>query len=132
MSIEAYLESVKERLLTDEIVVNFQILRERATLVDGYLRVRLKLFDSSLLESSEYVQLSSSGEVQVVTYSYHWADAQNNLIHRWDNTPHHPGLAGFPHHIHESTTGSIVPGTPVDIFCILDKIARHTARSAPS
>ena len=24
----------------------------------------------------------------------------DELIHRWDNTPHHPDIATFPHHQH--------------------------------
>jgi hypothetical protein len=27
-------------------------------------------------------------------YAYHWQDAKNQLLARWDNAPHHPQLAG--------------------------------------
>jgi hypothetical protein len=37
----------------------------------------------------------------VSTYSYQWAEADNQLIKRWDNTPHFPDLTGFPDHIHD-------------------------------
>ena len=125
MSIGSYLEAVKTRLLTDAIVDSFQIVRERATLSDGHLRVRVTLSNGSRFEFSEYVQFSASGAIKVVTYSYHWADAQNNLIRRWDNTPHHPTLSGFPHHIHDGATGSAVPSSPTNIFAVLDEISRH-------
>jgi hypothetical protein len=49
--IEAYLDSIKERFVTDPIVTSFHVIRERSTWVDGHLRVRLTLADGSHLES---------------------------------------------------------------------------------
>jgi hypothetical protein len=50
MTIEAYLEAIKERLVTDPMVTSFHVIRERATLVDGHLRARLTLADDSQFE----------------------------------------------------------------------------------
>lgn len=127
VTIAEYLDSVKERLLTDPVVSSFQVVRERTTLTDGHLRVRLTLTDGSLLEFSKYVQRSPDGQINVVTYSYHWTDAHGDLIRRWDNTPHFPDLPGFPHHIHDGRTDTVGPGEPVSIFAVLDKIARLLA-----
>jgi Family of unknown function (DUF6516) len=87
------------------MVTRFHMIRERSTLIDGHLRARLTLVDGSQLEFSEYMQRSPAGEVAVITYSYHWADAANQLITRWDNTPHFPDLPGFPDHMHDGATG---------------------------
>jgi hypothetical protein len=57
------------------------------------------------------------------TYSYHWTDANNTLIKRWDNTPHFSDMPGFPHHIHHGVTGEVAPGQPMSIFAVLDEIA---------
>lgn len=126
MTIDAYLEAMKERFVTDPLVTHFQVLRERSTLMDGYLRARLVLADGSQLELSEYMQRSSAGEIVVITYSYHWANANNQLITRWDNTPHFPDLPGFPDHIHDGATGQVTPGQPMSIFTVLDAIARRS------
>jgi hypothetical protein len=123
MTIDAYLQAMKERFVTDPIVTRFSVIRERATLVNGYLRARLALADGSQLEFSEYMQRSSAGEIVVITYSYHWADANNQLITRWDNTPHFPGLPGFPDHRHDGATGGVTAGQPMSIFTVLDAIA---------
>jgi hypothetical protein len=123
MTVKAYLDSIKERLVTDPIITGFHTVRERSTLVDGYLRARLDLRDGSQLEFSEYVQDSPANEIVVVTYSYHWADACNQLIKRWDNTPHFPDLPGFPDHIHDRATGQVTSGRPMSIFAVLDQIA---------
>jgi hypothetical protein len=121
VSIAEYLDAIKERLLTASIVASFEIARERITSVDGHVRARLVLVDGSQLEFSEYVQ-RSGGQIEVVTYSYHWADADGALIRRWDNAPHYPDLSGFPHHIHRGATGDVTPGLPMDIFVVLDEM----------
>ena len=127
MTIIEYLDTIKERLTTDPVVSGFSVIRERVTLVDGHLRARLTVSDGSLIEFSEYVQRSPDNQIDVVTYSYHWASADGDLILRWDNTPHFPDLPGFPHHIHDGRKGSVVPGEPVSIFGVLDEIARILA-----
>jgi hypothetical protein len=123
MTIDAYLEAMKERFVTDPLVTQFHVIRARSTLMDGYLRARLALADGSQLEFSEYMQRSSDGTIVVITYSYHWADANQELIVRWDNTPHFPDLPGFPDHIHDGATGQVTPGQPMSIFTVLDEIA---------
>jgi hypothetical protein len=123
MTIEAYLDSIKDRFVTDPIITSFHVIRERSTLIDGHLRARLALADGSQFEFSEYVQRSPAGEIAVITYSYHWADADDQLIRRWDNTPHFPDLPGFPDHIHDGATGEVTPGQPINIFAVLHAIA---------
>lgn len=92
---------MKAQLLTDPLVELIDIRRERSTQADAHLRARLGLFNGDILEFSEYVQRTQGGEIVVITYSYHWANSQSGLVQRWDNTPHFPGLPGFPHHVHE-------------------------------
>lgn len=95
----AYLESIRERLVTDPLVVNFRIRRERHTASNGYLRALLLLSNGTQLEFSEYFQLTPEGDLVVITYSYNWSDMDGVLIQRWDNTPHYPDLPGYPHHV---------------------------------
>jgi hypothetical protein len=64
-----YLDSVKERLLTDAIVTGFDIRRERHTVSAGHLRVRLSLVDGSRLEFSEYLERTPEERMQVAVYS---------------------------------------------------------------
>jgi hypothetical protein len=46
----AYLESIREQLVADPLVVSFQIRRERHTASDGHLRALLSLSDGTQLE----------------------------------------------------------------------------------
>ncbi len=128
MTISEYLKGVKNRLLTDACVVRFTIRRERATLSEGYLRVRLVLVNDDELEFSEYVRIGSADEIEVVIYSYHWSTAEGALICRWDNTPHFPHLSGFPHHVHRGE-GDAEPGEPVSFFDVLDEVVKTIGNS---
>ncbi len=127
MTTDDYLDAVKERLFTDPLVLEITIVRERVTATDGHLRARLRLSGGDTLEFSEYVQLSASGQITVVTYSYHWCRANGELIKRWDNTPHFPRLPNFPHHIHVGDETTVVAGHPPNIFRVLDEISANRA-----
>jgi hypothetical protein len=126
MTIEAYLAAIKERFVRDSNVTRFHVIRKRSTLVDGHMRARIELADGSQLEFSEYMQRSPADEIAVITYSYHWANPDNEFIQRWDNAPHFPDLPGFPHHIHDGATGEVTTGQPMNIFTVLDEIAGRT------
>ena len=132
MTIDEYLDAVKERLLTDRVVSSLHIIRERITTMDGHLRARLTLSDDSQIEFSEYVQRSLEGDILVITYRYHWADASGNLIQRWDNTPHHPDLPGFPHHVHIERPDRVSSGRPMSILAVLDEVAQRLTPPASS
>jgi hypothetical protein len=121
-TVAEYHQSVKARLLADPLVHRFEIRRERRTLYDGQLRARLTLSNGDLLEFSEYVRQAHDA-IEVVTYSFHWADSEETLIRRWDNAPHFPDLAHAPHHIHQGSKGTVVPGSPITIDQVLDKIS---------
>lgn len=51
--------------------------------------------DRSTLYIRDYIFLNGERK-----YSYHWQDKYEKLIVRWDNSPHHPHIRGFPHHKH--------------------------------
>jgi hypothetical protein len=123
VSITVYRRSIQDRLLNDPLIAHIQVIRERATAGDAHLRAHLTLADGSWLEFSEYARQMPDGQVRIVTYSYHWAEADGKLIRRWDNTPHFPDLPGAPHHVHDGASGTIAPGHPVSLFDVLDEIA---------
>jgi Family of unknown function (DUF6516) len=64
------------------------------------LRIRLRFYNGFLLELNE--SLVFEGEVRHLGYRYHCQDNENNLVFRYDNTPHFPELKTFPHHKHLS------------------------------
>jgi len=69
------------------------------------LRIRVRFKKGHMLELNEAV-LGEGRRLRRLGYRYHFQDGQNNLIFRYDSTPHFPGLENFPHHKH-------LPGTIV-------------------
>ena len=63
------------------------------------LRIRVRFQSGHLLELNEAV-IFESGHINHLSYRYHLQDQQNNLVFRYDNTPHFPDLDSFPHHKH--------------------------------
>jgi hypothetical protein len=123
-SVEDYHQAIKARLIADPSVVHFEIRRERRTVTDGHLRARLSLRNGDQLELSEYVR-QRQGQIEVVTYSFHWADSGGALIRRWDNVPHFPHLPQAPHHIHDGRESNVIPGTPMSVIQVIDEISGH-------
>jgi len=122
MSPAEYLVAVKEYILGDSRIERFSVMRERVSVADAHLRARVVFADRSQLEFSEYVQRTPNGQLEVVTYSFHWTSQEGHLIRRWDNTPHFPGLPGFPHHIHDGADNSVSPGGALNILDVLSEI----------
>ena len=63
------------------------------------LKLRLRFYFKYLLSISEAL-IFVKDQIMVIDYRYHFQDGQNNLIFRYDNTPHLPDLPSFPHHKH--------------------------------
>ena len=57
-------------------------------------------------------------------YAYHWQDATEGLIARWDNAMHWPELNSFPHHIHLKNA-EVVESKVRSLSDALDEIVRE-------
>ena len=63
------------------------------------LKLRLRFYFQYLLSISEALVVVDD-QITTIDYRYHFQDGQNNLVFRYDNTPHFPNLSSFPHHKH--------------------------------
>ena len=83
------LENTKVERYEEEILaVNRVNLRIRIRFLSGYL---LELNEAAIVEAEHIRHLG---------YRYHFQNSQNNLVFRYDNTPHFPEINSFPHHKH--------------------------------
>ncbi|WP_461114641.1 toxin-antitoxin system TumE family protein [Spirosoma jeollabukense] len=65
--------------------------------------------DKSILFTNEYIGAS------IRKYAFHWQETGDKWFIRWDNAPHFPKLASFPHHKHDYRSGSEVVTESFDI-----------------
>lgn len=60
---------------------------------------RLRFWDGSLLKFVEAIQQRGT-IVGKLEYAYHYQDASDRLVFRYDNALHHPEIVTHPHHKH--------------------------------
>jgi len=122
-----YLCEVKARLAASALVRTVAIVTEYILSDRGYLRLRLTLRDGDFLELSEYFVLEGE-TLTTVTYRYQWLEAeQGQLIKRWDNARHYPGLENFPHHLHLGPENTVIPGEPMNMLEFLEVLEQELA-----
>ena len=121
-TLEFYLEEVNEYLIDHYQVADFRFVIERILANSAYIRVHVALIDGSLLQFTEYSEVDIDGDLQLITYSYQWMDADGTLLRRWDNAAHYPRLRGFPHHVHDGHEKKVVPSEPMSLIKVLDSI----------
>lgn len=51
---------------------------------------------------------------------------KSQLIRRWDNARHFPGLANFPPHVHMASETDAMPGTVMSIIGLMDLLEAKT------
>ncbi len=58
-------------------------------------------------------------------YGYQWMNPADETIFRWDNTPHFPEFATFPHHRHVGADEVAEPHAFVSLVDVLTIIAQR-------
>lgn len=88
------------------------------------LLATIEFSDGSKLHLNLIVQVGH-GFLQWREYSFHFRDGNNQLIFRYDNSPHYPRLPFFPHHKHIGLDEDIEGGTQPSIHQIARDIAQY-------
>ncbi|OKH16929.1 toxin TumE [[Limnothrix rosea] IAM M-220] len=98
--LQKYLQGIETEIigLTDLYVEKY--VEEILTDTRVNLRIRLRSSSGYLLEMHEAICVSPDEVLEYLDYRYHFQDSQNQLIFRYDSTPHFPDLSSFPHHKH--------------------------------
>ena len=82
------------------------------------IRIRVRFPNGYMLEWNEAVT-AQKGNVDHLAYRYHFQDRDNNLIFRYDNTPHFPHIETFPHHKH--LADSVIAVNRPSVFDVLNE-----------
>lgn len=89
-----WVDRVLEDAGSEELEIDYFRDSSLSGLIDGVIYFH----DGSRLEITEVVKLEQGKPVKT-TYVYQYVRAGESVF-RYDNAPHHPGLANFPHHKH--------------------------------
>jgi len=83
------------------------------------LRIRIRWQAGYLLEINEAMMVEDN-ILAALDYRYHCQDAENNLVFRYDSTPHFPDLDTFPHHKH--LFDQVIPCVKPEIIQVLQEV----------
>ncbi|MEB3309673.1 MAG: DUF6516 family protein [Snowella sp.] len=97
-----YLSEIESILLSLENIYIERYIEEIQTNNRVNLRIRIRWSTEYLLEINEVI-IVENNSLMTLDYRYHCQDYQNNLVFRYDSTPHFPELVSFPHHKHLKT-----------------------------
>lgn len=87
------------RLLDQSKVIDFYEVLDYPSFDGGiYYKIEVVFNNQSTLHIREYIDKNERND------AYHFQDKNNQLITRWDNTPHHKHIATYPHHRHINDT----------------------------
>jgi hypothetical protein len=82
------------------------------------LRIRVRFKTGHLFELNE-AAIVRNDQFKRLNYRYHFQDSQNNLIFRYDNTPHFPDIESFPHHKH--LTNDVVSSDEPSVVMVIEE-----------
>lgn len=118
--IEEYMQSLLNTAAASPIVSASSIVLDKRTNRSGLIRGDLYFSDNTHLHFRELIDHQE--KVARLMYSYHYQSGENNLIFRYDDTPHHPELTGFPHHKHIGVEGVVMAPEPPGLAEVLAEI----------
>jgi Family of unknown function (DUF6516) len=121
-SIEDYLQSLLRAAAVSPILNASNITLDKRTSRLGLIRGDLFFADGSKLYFRELVEVQD--DVTCLMYSFHYQDSLDHLIFRYDDTPHHRELEGFPHHKHIADEAKVEGVNPPNLASVLSEIER--------
>ena len=121
MSLHDYLELFRKAVekiedygYTETIEVREEIRPNKQAVINA----KIVLIDGSVLHIKEYIDAKYT--IQKVSYAYQYQEKDGELIFRYDNAVHRPGL-GFKEHKH-TRDGGIVGASLPEVSDILDEV----------
>jgi hypothetical protein len=82
----------------------------------------VRFYDGSQLQIVEKLIVEAYALLKT-RYAYHYQQADDTLVFRYDNAPHHPEVPTHPHHKHIGE--EVVATQPPDISEVLREIDEH-------
>ena len=99
----SYLNAIEQTILTYSDLYIDRYTEEILTRDRANLRIRIRIKQNNLLEINEAIVITDD-QLTTLDYRYYYQNEKNQLIFRYDSTPHFPDLLTFPHHKHLPTT----------------------------
>ena len=118
--IEAYFQSILALVGQMTVVQSSDLQLEQRSLAIGFIRGEIYFMDGSFLHVRELVDLGRTPPL--IKYVYRYQRAMGELVFRYDNAPHFPNIATFPHHKHIENESKVTETNPPDLAMVLNEL----------
>lgn len=95
--IEDYFLQVESILRNFPAIQTYKLTKKVYNIHQGYIGGKIAFDNGSSLE---FVEVIDTERPTKIKYRYQYMDKSRSLVFRYDNAPHHPEIASFPHHKH--------------------------------
>lgn len=123
--IEGYFEQVEGVLREFANLQAYTLTRRIYNLQQGYIGGTITFETGYLLEFAEVKDTETDRKLK---YRYQCMNEAHELVFRYDNAPHHPEIATFPHHKH--TADAVVEAIEPTLRDVLMELAQLDRASA--
>ena len=100
------------------IITAVNVMSDRHEARLSELKIRYVLIDASVLVYSDTIL----PRLEKRKYAFQWMNADGSLRVRWDNAPHHPHIATYPHHKYVGDEAIIEPSEEMSLDAVLRTI----------
>ena len=100
--LDVYAAAIETNIHRCAVVVTHSLNTVQLSPHTGYVEGEITFIDGSRLVFFEFLRQTAT-HLDREKYRYHFMDVHNQLIFRYDDAPHYPGVATSPHHKHLPT-----------------------------
>ena len=102
---------------TSLIAAVVHVTHRRAGSIEQF-KAELQLTDGSYLHINEVIV-----DGELCKYAYYRITPTGDVLQGWDNAPHHPEIASYPHHQHRQT--SVYPSSVRTLTDVFERLKRQ-------
>ena len=86
---------IRSSIFVENVDVEYEVKSRGIGIVHGILG----MIDGSTLQFMELVNIKRDKVIHL-KYRFHLMNVNDEMVFRYDNSPHHPEIATYPHHKH--------------------------------
>jgi len=114
-----HFETLEKAISEEPLIVSFDLHRNYTSAVTAYIKAEIIFTNGTRLALFQHVK-TDGVRLFITDYRYHYMTADDQMIFRYDNAPHHPGTENFPHHKH--TLSGIISSDMPEIRDVMNEI----------
>ena len=92
---------IRSSIFVENVDVEYEVKSRSIGIVHGILG----MIDGSTLQFMELVNIKSDKMIRL-KYRFHLMTVNDEMVFRYDNSPHHPEISTYPHHKHVKGEGA--------------------------